>query len=212
MSTTTTKPVKADPKAPPSGQPPSENLARRDLRQLAAELSQYSAEYAPLFKRREQRGWAQLYLRGQLSELERKSIEPMVLRERGQDLNAVRAVQQFIGEGAWDDLRLLERHQGLVATDLGEADGVMIVDGSGFPKKGDHSVGVQQQYCGALGKLANCHKESSWFIHRVAVTLFSIAGSTFPKRGLTRRTRPNGENAVCRRNWSSRPSRVWDWR
>jgi len=41
-----------------------------------------------------------LYLRGQLSDLERKSIEPMVLRERGKDINAVRAVQQFIGEGA----------------------------------------------------------------------------------------------------------------
>jgi SRSO17 transposase len=76
----------------------------------------------------------------------------MVLRERGEDINAVRAVQQFIGEGAWDDDRLLERHQQLVAQDLGEADGVMIVDGSGFPKKGDHSVGVQRQYCGALSQ------------------------------------------------------------
>jgi len=93
-----------------------------------------------------------LYLQGQLSELERKSIEPMVLRERGQDINAVRAIQQFIGEGAWDDDRILERHQQLVAADLGEADGVVIVDGSGFPKKGDHSVGVQRQYCGALSQ------------------------------------------------------------
>jgi SRSO17 transposase len=97
-----------------------------------------------------------LYIRGQLSDLERKSIEPMVLRERGKDTNAVRAVQQFIGEGAWDDDRILERHKQLVAADLGEPDGTVIVDGSGFPKKGEHSVGVQQQYCGALGKLANC--------------------------------------------------------
>jgi len=125
---------------------------------LAAELSNYYAEYAPLFARREQREWAQLYLRGQLSDLERKSIEPMVLRERGKDLNAVRAVQQFIGEGGWDDDRILERHQQLVAADLGEPDGTVIVDGSGFPKKGDHSVGVQRQYCGALGKLANCQQ------------------------------------------------------
>src|SRR4029450_13405448 len=158
MSKTTKKPAKADPKAPPSGQSHSTSLARRDVKHLAAELSQYSAAYAPLFKRREQRDWAQLYLRGQLSELERKSIEPMVRRERGQALNAVRAVQQFIGEGAWDDDRLLERHQQLVAGDLGEADGVRIVDGSVFPKKGDHSVGVQPQYCGALGKIANCQQ------------------------------------------------------
>jgi SRSO17 transposase len=133
-------------------------LAPRDLKNLAAELSQYSAEYAPLFKRREQREWAQLYLRGQLSNLERKSIEQIVLRERGEDINAVRAVQQSIGEGAWDDDRILERHRQLVGQYLGEADGVMIVDGSGFPKKGDHSVGVHRQYCDALGKIANCQQ------------------------------------------------------
>ena len=85
----------AEASVPPSGQPPSKNLARRDVKQLATELSKYYAGYAPLFARSEQREWAQLYLRGQLSELERKSIEPMVLRERGTDINAVRAVQQF---------------------------------------------------------------------------------------------------------------------
>jgi SRSO17 transposase len=133
-------------------------LASREAKRLAAELSNYYAEYAPLFARREQREWAQLYMRGQLSDLERKSIEPMVLRERGKDINAIRAVQQFIGEGGWDDDRILERHQQLVAADLGEPDGTVIVDGSGFPKKGEHSVGVQRQYCGALGKLANCQQ------------------------------------------------------
>lgn len=144
--------------APPSGQPPSRNLAPRDSKRLASELSNYYTEYGPLFLRSEQREWAQLYLRGQLSDLERKSIEPMVLRERGKNINAVRAVQQFIGEGAWDDDRILERHQQLVAEDLGEPDGTAILDGSGFPKKGEHSVGVQRQYCGALGKIANCQQ------------------------------------------------------
>lgn len=143
---------------PPSGQAPSENLARRDAKRLASELSDYYAEYTPLFARSEQREWAQLYLRGQLSDLERKSIEPMVLRERGKDINAVRAVQQFIGEGAWDDDRILEQHHQLVAQDLGEPDATAILDGSGFPKKGEHSVGVQRQYCGALGKIANCQQ------------------------------------------------------
>ncbi len=158
MSKATKTQTKNDASPPPSGQPPSGNLAPREAKRLAAELSNYYAEYAPLFARREQREWAQLYMRGQLSDLERKSIEPMVLRERGKDINAVRAVQQFIGEGGWDDDRILERHQQLVAADLGEPDGTVIVDGSGFPKKGEHSVGVQQQYCGALGKLANCQQ------------------------------------------------------
>ena len=163
--------------APPSGQPPGGNLARRDAKRLALELSNYYAEYAPLFARSEQREWAQLYLRGQLSDLERKSIEPMVLRERGKDINAVRAVQQFIGEGAWDDDRILERHQQLVAGDLGEPDGTAILDGSGFPKKGEHSVGVQRQYCGALGKIANCQQG-------VFLAYASSRGHTFLDRRL----------------------------
>jgi SRSO17 transposase len=169
--------AKTVPLAPPSGQPPSGNLARRDAKRLALELSNYYAEYAPLFARSEQREWGQLYMRGQLSDLERKSIEPMVLRERGKDINAVRAVQQFIGEGAWDDDRILERHQQLVAADLGEPDGTVIVDGSGFPKKGEHSVGVQQQYCGALGKLANCQQG-------VFLVYASSRGHTFLDRRL----------------------------
>jgi SRSO17 transposase len=169
--------AKSDSGAPPSGQVPSGNLARRDAKQLASELSKYYAGYAPLFSRSERREWAQLYLRGQLSDLERKSIEPMVLRERGQDINAVRAVQQFIGEGAWDDDRILERHQHLVAEDLGEGDGTMIVDGSGFPKKGEHSVGVQPQYCGALGKIANCQQG-------IFVVYASSHGHTFVDRRL----------------------------
>jgi SRSO17 transposase len=163
--------------APPSGQPPSRNLAGRDAKRLASELSNYYAEYAPLFARSEQREWAQLYMRGQLSDLERKSIEPMVLCERGKDINAIRAVQQFIGEGAWDDDRILERHQQLVAGDLSEPDGTIILDGSGFPKKGEHSVGVQRQYCGALGKIANCQQG-------VFLAYASSLGHTFLDRRL----------------------------
>ncbi len=69
----------------------------------------------------------------------------------------VQAMQQFIGLGAWDDDAVLARHQQLVAEALGDAaTGVLIVDGCDFPKQGTHSVGVARQYCGALGKVANC--------------------------------------------------------
>ena len=84
-----------------------------------------------------------------------KSIETMMLKDQG-DQNSIRAMQHFISEGAWDDEAVLARHASEVAKDLAEDDGVLIVDGSDFPKQGSDSVGVKRQYCGELGKVANC--------------------------------------------------------
>jgi SRSO17 transposase len=139
---------------PPSGQPPIINLAPRDVEALADELLAYHAHFAPLFQRAEQRQWALTYLHGQLLDLERKSIEPLALAHP--DGN-VQAMQQFISLGAWDDASVLKSHQHLVADTLGDPDtGVLIIDGCDFPKQGSHSVGVARQWCGALGKVANC--------------------------------------------------------
>lgn len=153
-----TRPCQRLSAGPPSAQKPSDNLAPRDAELLADALVDYHALFADLFARREQRQWSQFYLQGLLSDLERKSIEPMVLARKGDDAAAIRAVQQFLGEGAWDDEAILARHQQLVADSLGEPDGIVLFDGSGFPKQGTHSVGVARQYCGALGKTANCQQ------------------------------------------------------
>jgi SRSO17 transposase len=139
---------------PPSGRPPLINLAKSDVEALADQLLAYHAHFAPLFARSEQRQWALTYLQGQLADLERKSIEPIALAHP--DGN-VQALQQFISLGAWDDTAVLESHQQLVADTLGDKDtGVLIIDGCDFPKQGNHSVGVARQWCGALGKVANC--------------------------------------------------------
>jgi SRSO17 transposase len=97
---------------PPSARPPEVHLAPADVEALAQDLVAYHAEFAPLFRRSEQRHWALAYLHGQLLHLERKSIEPMALALPGGD---VQAMQQFISQGAWDDTLILERHQHLVA-------------------------------------------------------------------------------------------------
>jgi SRSO17 transposase len=136
------------------------SLRPEDLADVGEELATYHARFAPLFARREQREWAEVYLRGLLlADVPRKNVEAMALRLLGAGPHAarqVRALQQFIGEGAWDDDALLAEHQRLVAASLGESDGVLILDGSDVPKRGDHSAGVAAQWCGATGKTDNC--------------------------------------------------------
>ena len=147
-----------DVRPPASGRPPSPKLPDRDIEASADELITFHRLFADCFQRQEQRHWSLFYLCGQLSNITRKTIEPMVLELLGVEAQAVRAVQRFIGHNHWRWETMLERVQELVGLWLGEPEGVVIADGSGFPKQGRHSVGVAPQYCGHLGKVANCQQ------------------------------------------------------
>ena len=135
-------------------------VTAQDVEAFAEEFAAYHARFAPLFARREQREWAEVYLRGLLvADVPRKNVEALALRLCGAGPEAgrtVRALQQFLGEGAWDDDALLAEHQRLVDETLGEDDGVLLVDGSDVAKQGTHSVGVARQWCGSTGKKDNC--------------------------------------------------------
>jgi SRSO17 transposase len=133
--------------------PPSLDLTPEEVEALADELVDYHAEFADLYYRTEQAHWGYRYLQGLISPIERKAIQPMAMALEGGN---IQAMQQFIGQGRWQDEKLLQKHWQLVDETLGEDDGVYIVDESGFPKKGDHSVGVARQWCGVLGKVENC--------------------------------------------------------
>jgi SRSO17 transposase len=133
--------------------PPEMNLAPRAVEGLLEEVQWYHMRFSPLFRREEQRYWSRKYLEGLLLEIPNKAIEPMAERLEGGN---VRAMQQFIGAGAWDDRAILTQHQRLVDEALGEPNGVLIVDDSGFPKQGEDSVGVKHQWCGNVGKVAKC--------------------------------------------------------
>src|SRR5262249_22431178 len=136
------------------------SLSPADLADVGEELAAYHARFARLFARREQRAWAQVYLRGLLlTDVPRKNGEALALRLLGVGPDAarhVRALQQLIGEGAWEDAAILAEHQRGVAQTLGEPDGVLILDGSDVPKRGDHSARVAAQWCGATGKTDHC--------------------------------------------------------
>jgi len=133
--------------------PPLLDLKPEEVEGLTDELVAYHAEFADLYYRVEQAHWGYVYLQGLIAPLESKSIQPMAMALEEGD---IQAMQQFIGQGRWQDEKLLKKHRKLVNETLGEEDGVWIVDGSGFPKKGEYSVGVARQWCGQLGKVDNC--------------------------------------------------------
>jgi len=102
--------------------------------------------------RSERRHWGSVYVRGLLLNGERKSIEPMA--ERLPEGN-VQAMQQFIGQSPWEWNAVWERLGRRMTKEL-EPDAAWVVDDTGFPKQGMHSVGVERQYSGTLGKTGNC--------------------------------------------------------
>jgi SRSO17 transposase len=131
---------------------PSCNLAPRDVEALLADLAAYADQFLTVFPRKDHQPWAHRYLQGLLSDHPRKSIEPIALAHGF----AIRSMQAFIAQSPWPTAPILHRHQQLVTQTLGEQDAVLLVDESAMPKQGQHSAAVAHQYCGALGKLANC--------------------------------------------------------
>jgi len=90
------------------------------------------------------------YVQGVFSDSERKSMQAMLARVT--EPVAYQAFQHFITHAPWDAERVWRRLRAIVP----ERRGILILDGTSFPKQGPHSVGVGRQYCGALGKIANC--------------------------------------------------------
>jgi SRSO17 transposase len=103
------------------------------------------------FKKRKQ--WAPLYVRGLLLPGERKSIEPIAARVAPGHEQELR---HFVSESEWDDEPIEEVLWDRVDSMVGGEDALLIIDDTALPKKGNESVGVAHQYCGALGKQANC--------------------------------------------------------
>jgi SRSO17 transposase len=131
-------------------------LTVKDVEELETELAEYSQIYQDLFSRREQKEQYKVYLQGLMSTMPNKSVETMMLHLNGDDPKAIRNMQHFLGQGSWQDQAILRQHRQEVSQDLGDENGVAIVDSSGFPKQGKESVGVKRQWCGQLGKKANC--------------------------------------------------------
>ncbi len=113
----------------------------------------FHAQFAPLFGRRECRERGRDYLQGLLVQSEeRRNAENLA---EALPVSA-RVLQRFLTESRWDDEAVIARLQAYLGPKLSHPRAVFAVDSSGFPKQGKQSVGVARQYCGALGKIANC--------------------------------------------------------
>jgi len=121
------------------------------LRGVLPRLETFLEPFVASLARAEQRHNAQHYVQGLLSDLDGKNAEAIAYlhdQER-------QALQKFLGQSLWEHDPLLDERTRQVRTELGEADGVLVLDPSAFPKKGTASVGVQRQWCGRLGKVDN---------------------------------------------------------
>lgn len=156
-------------------QNPGQPIGAEDwLPQAAEELAQVQARIGPYFRRAEARTRAGSFLQGLLAPLERKNGWQVAeaLGERGP-----RGVQRVLGEADWDEEAVRDALRAYVVDSLGEEQGILVVDETGFVKKGKKSAGVARQYSGTAGRRENS---------QMGVFLLYAAsrGAAFLERGL----------------------------
>lgn len=119
---------------------------------LGRELFRFLARFDDCCGRKEPRQLLKAYVRGQLSQLDRKSVEPMAI-EVGVAPRCLQGLLEFV---KWDEEKLRDRCQEIVAKEHAHPRAIGLIDESGVPKSGNHTVGVARQWCGNTGKIDNC--------------------------------------------------------
>jgi SRSO17 transposase len=119
-------------------------------RALLQRFGRFADQFASCFNRRPQREAASQYIEALFNDSERKSMQAM--HGRLSDPISYEALQHFITDSPWEAAPLWVRLRALVPIRTG----ILGLDDTSFPKQGKHSIGVKRQYCGALGKVANC--------------------------------------------------------
>lgn len=124
----------------------------QQIRRLEPKLDDFLEHFAECFGRCDTRGHLGVYVRGQLSDLPEKSVEPIALNAGV----APRTLQEFLSQLVWDHDKMRDRVQQLVAAQHAGPHRIGIFDETSDPKKGTKTPGVQKQWCGRLGKTENC--------------------------------------------------------
>lgn len=124
----------------------------KTIMEIKPALNRFLKQFDGCFGRYTSRQYLPVYIRGQLSDLPRKSIEPMA------DAAGIpaRNLQEFLGLYRWDEHRVRNQCQQYVAARYSHPYSVGVVDDTSYVKKGDQTACVQRQHCGAVGKIENC--------------------------------------------------------
>ena len=123
-----------------------------DLKALLPALEGFHARFGRFFRRSEGRAWSRKYLIGLALPIERKNAENIAEQVGAPP----RKLQEFLSESPWDDEGCIGELQRFVGEQFGASGGVLVLDDTGFAKKGTHSAGVGRQYSGTLGRVDNC--------------------------------------------------------
>ena len=151
-----------------------------------SDLDRWLEPFLEVLGHKKRRSWAPMYLRGLLGPSERKSLQPMAARL---GLSGHDQLQHFIASPAWDDAPLWRVLAEQADRLVGGPEAVLVIDDTALPKKGTLSVGVARQYCGQLGKRANCQ----------ALVSLTLAGREVPV--------PVGLRLFLPEEWSRDPER-----
>lgn len=124
----------------------------KQIRRLKRKLSKFLGRFDDCFSRKDTRAHLPVYVRGQLSELPDKSVEPIAVKAG----MAPRTLQEFLAQLKWDQDRMRDRLQEIVRSEHAGPRSIGIIDETSFAKQGNKTPGVQRQWCGSEGKKENC--------------------------------------------------------
>jgi SRSO17 transposase len=128
------------------------SMTLNDIAKLGKLLGQFLARFAGCFVRPEGRALLLIYVRGLLSDVPRKNVEAIALRQNV----APRTLQRFLESVVWDEQLLLDRCQQVIVADHAHPDAIGCIDDTGTAKSGRETAGVKRQYNGNRGKVENC--------------------------------------------------------
>ena len=178
-------------------------MTLKDISQLGKMLGRFLIRFADCFVRPAGRALLEVYVRGLLSDVQRKNAEAIALDQKV----APRTLQRFLESIVWDEQMLRDRCQRIVATEHAHPDAIGCVDETGTAKSGRETAGVKRQYNGNRGKVENCVNHVALAYSAPGFDCLIDARLYLPEEWASDAARR--KKRACQRMSSSAPSPRW---